>query len=270
MSARAVRRLPILFALTFAGLAAQAGSPPLAHAADDSAEAIMKRAMARDGLGLEGGHATLTMTITQEDGTSEARTFEVWSKRKDDLLRTLIRFKAPAKIAGMAFLMLQRAGLPDEQYVYLPAYKKARRITSKERTGSFAGSDFTYADLERREVKEATYKKLPEESIGKDACNVIDATPTAKADSPYAHVTSWLRKGDDVPLRTQFFGSDGKLEKTLFGKKLKTIDGKVVVTLSRLERAGSKKATELAIDSISFATDAPETMFTLAALESGG
>jgi len=267
----ALRRLTLIGSLALGIAVLQTSSTPSqAQAADDSAEAIMKRAMARDGLGLEGGHATITMTITQEDGTSEARTFETWSKRKDGLLQTLIRFKAPAKIAGMAFLLLQRAGQADEQYVYLPAYKKARRITSKERTGSFAGSDFTYADLERREVKDATYKKQADETIGKDACNVIDATPTAKADSPYAHVTSFLRKGDDVPLRTQFFGSDGKLEKTLFAKKLKTVDSKIVVSLSRLERANSKKATELSIDSISFTSDAPDTMFTVASLESGG
>lgn len=240
-----------------------------ARAADDTPEAIMKRALDRDGLGLEGGHATLTMTIAQEDGTTEARTFEVWSKRKDGLLRTLIRFKAPAKIAGMAFLLLQRKDLPDEQYIYLPAYKKSRRITAKERTGSFAGSDFTYADLERRELKDATYKKLADEDIGKDKCNVVDAMPTAGATSAYAHVTTWLRKGDDVPLRTQFFGGDGKLEKTMFTKKLKTIDGKAVVTLSRLERAGSKRWTELAVDAITFAVDAPDSMFTEAALAGG-
>jgi hypothetical protein len=241
-----------------------------ARADDDSPEGIMKRALERDGLGLEGGHATLTMTIAQDDGTTEARTFEVWSKRKDGLLRTLIRFKAPAKIAGMAFLLLQRTGgLPDEQYIYLPAYKKSRRITAKERTGSFAGSDFTYADLERRELKDAKYTKLPNDDIGKDKCNVIDAVPTPGAASAYAHVTTWLRKGDDVPLRTQFYGSDGKLEKTMFTKKLKTIDGKVVVTLSRLERASSKRWTELSVDAITFTVDAPDSMFTEAALASG-
>jgi hypothetical protein len=240
-----------------------------ARAADDTPEVIMKRALERDGLGLEGGHATLTMTIAQEDGTTEARTFEVWSKRKDGLLRTLVRFKAPVKIAGMAFLMLQRKGLPDEQYIYLPAYKKSRRITVKERTSAFAGSDFTYADLERRELKDASYKKLPDEDIGKEKCNVLDAVPTPGSNAAYTRVTTWLRKGDDVPLRTQFFGEGGKLEKTMFTKKLKTIDGKVVVTLSRLERAGSKRWTELAVDAITFAVDAPDSMFTEAALAGG-
>src|SRR5262249_25527824 len=150
---------------------------------------------------------------------TEARTFEVWSKRKDGLLRSKIVFRSPAKIAGMAFLLLERNGQPDEQYVYLPAYKKARRITAKERSGSFANSDFTYADLERREVKDATYVKLADEDVGKEHCNVIDATPKSAADATYAHVTTWLRKTDDVPLRTKFFGGDGKIEKTLFTRK---------------------------------------------------
>ena len=268
MRRRTARSWVSMAAVALAAISA----PPLvreARAGDDAPETIMKRALERDGLGLEGGHATLTMTIAQEDGTTEARTFEVWSKRKDGLLRTVIRFSAPAKIAGMAFLMLQRKGLADEQYIYLPAYKKSRRITAKERTGSFASSDFTYADLERRELKDATYKKLPDEDIGKDKCNVLDAVPAAGTSSAYQHVTTWLRKGDDVPLRTQFFGEGGKLEKTMFTKKLKTIDGKVVVTLSRLERAGSKRWTELSVDAITFSLDAPDAMFTEAALSGG-
>lgn len=239
------------------------------RAADDTPEAIMQRALARDGFGLEGGHASITMTIGKDDGSTEARTFDVWSQRKDGLLRSKIVFRSPAKIAGMAFLLLERNGQPDEQYVYLPAYKKARRITAKERSGAFANSDFTYADLERREVKDATYKELADEDIGKEHCNVIDATPKPGTDATYAHVTTWLRKTDDLPLRTQFFGADGKIEKTLFSRKLKTIDGKIVVTLSRLEREGSKRFTELSVDAIDFKADVPDATFTEASLASG-
>ena len=262
------RRFAILTSVAMASLVLFGGGLDV-RAADDAPEAIMKRALARDGFGLEGGHASMTMTIGKDDGTTEVRTFEVWSKRKDGLLRSKIVFRSPAKIAGMAFLLLERSGQPDEQYVYLPAYKKARRITAKERTGSFASSDFTYADLERREVKDATYAKLADEDIGKEHCNVIDATPKSGTDATYAHVTTWHRKTDDVPLRTQFFGSDAKLEKTLFSRKLKTIDGKVVVVLSRLEREGSKRFTELSVDAIDFSVDVPETAFTEASLGSG-
>jgi outer membrane lipoprotein-sorting protein len=250
-----LRRSFLVAALLFA---------PVARA--DDAEAIVKRAIGKDALGLEGGHALVAMTITGDDGAAETKTFEIWAKKQDGLLRTVVRFKAPAKIAGTAFLLLQRKGAPDEQWIYLPAYKKARRITTKERGGSFAGSDFTYADLERRALDDATYKKLPEESIGKDPCAVIEATPK---DGVYGKVVGWLRKTDDVPLRTQFFGEDGKLSKTLFTKKIKTLEGRPIVVESRMEKAGGKHATDLRVDDVTFKADAPDSFFTVAALEGG-
>jgi len=255
-----MRRRVFFLALTVVTVCATAGS------ADDS-EAIIKRALEKDALALTGAHATVTMTVTAEDGASESKTFEIWSKKQDGLLRTVVKFTAPAKIAGTAFLLLQRAGQPDEQWVYLPAYKKARRITAKERTTAFAGSDLAYADLERREVKEATYKKLGDESVGKDPCNVIESTPKEGPSAIYGKVVSFMRKTDDVPLRTQFFGKDQKLEKTLFTKKLKTVSGKTIVTEARVERANGKRATDLRVDDVSFETNTPDSFFTVAALE---
>lgn len=233
----------------------------------DDADAIVKRALEKDALALTGAHAIVTMTVSAEDGATETKTFELWSKKQDGLLRTVVKFTAPAKIAGTAFLLLQRAGQPDEQWVYLPAYKKARRITAKERTTAFAGSDLAYADLERRELKEATYKKLADETIGKDACNVIESTPKEGPSAIYGKVVSFMRKSDDVPLRTQFFGKDQKLEKTLFTKKIKTVSGKTIVSEARVERANSKRATDLRIDDVSFEANTPDSFFTVAALE---
>lgn len=250
-------------ALSLVSLVMGAGT---AHAEGD-ADAIVKRALEKDALALTGAHATVTMTVTAEDGSTESKTFEIWSKKKDGLLRTVVKFTAPAKIAGTAFLLLQRQGQPDEQWVYLPAYKKARRITAKERTTAFAGSDLAYADLERREVKEATYKKLADENVGKDACNVVESTPKEGPSAIYGKVVSFLRKTDDVPLRTQFFAKDGKLEKTLFTKKIKTIEGKSIVSEARVERANSKRATDLRVDNVSFEVNTPDSFFTVAALE---
>lgn len=231
----------------------------------DDGEALIERALDKDAFGLEGGHATVTMTVTADDGTTESKSFEIWSQKKDGLLRTVVRFKSPAKLAGTAFLVLQRKGAPDEQWIYLPAYKKARRVTNKERGTSFAGSDLTYADLERRELKEATYEKLADESVGKDACNVVAAKP--KDASVYGRVVTFLRKSDDVPLRTQFFAPDGKLEKTLFARKIKQIEGKPFVSEARIERATGKRATDLRVDDVTFKADVPDSFFTVSALE---
>jgi hypothetical protein len=235
----------------------------VAHA--DDAELIVKRAIDKDVLGFTGAHAKVSMTVTFEDGGTETKSFEIWSKKKDGLLRTVVKFTAPAKIAGTAFLLLQRPGQADEQWVYLSAYKKARRITAKERTTAFAGSDLVYADLERRELKEATYKQLADEKLGNDACNVVESKP--KDASVYGRVVSAMRKTDDMPLRTQFYAADGKLEKTITSRKFKTYGGKTVVSEARIERPNSKRATELRLDDVSFETNTPDSFFTVAALE---
>ena len=252
-----IRRGFFLFTLAVASLTS------VAHA--DDGESIVKRAIDRDVLGFTGAHAKVTMSVTFEDGGTESKSFEIWSKKKDGLLRTVVKFTAPAKIAGTAFLLLQRQGQADEQWVYLPAYKKARRITAKERTTAFAGSDLVYADLERRELKEATYKQLPDEKLAADACNVVESKP--KDASVYARVVSAIRKSDDVPMRTQFFAADGKLEKTIATRKLKTYGGKLVVSEARIERPNSKRATELRIDDVAFETNTPDSFFTVVALE---
>lgn len=237
----------------------------VAHASDETGEQIIKRAIDKDVLGNTSAHAKVSMTVTFEDGATESKSFEIWSKKKDGLLRTVVKFTAPAKIAGTAFLLLQRQGQPDEQWVYLPAYKKARRITAKERTTAFAGSDLLYADLERRELKEATYKRLADDKVGADACNVVESSP--KDTSVYARVIASMRKTDDVPLRTQFFAPDGKLDKTMITKKTKTVSGKMVVSEARIERPNSKRATDLKLDDVEPEAGTPDSFFTVAALE---
>lgn len=262
-----MRRRSFLLLVPAAAVLAVFSTPSDARAED--ADAIVKRAFGKDAVVFKGGHSVVTMTVTQEDGATEQKVFEIWSKNTGGLLRTVVRFKAPAKIAGTAFLFVERKDQPDEHWIYLPAYKKARRITAKERGTAFGGSDLTYADLERHELDEATYAKLPDDNIGKDACNVVESKPKG-LDASYLKVTTWLRKTDDVPLRTVFYGNDGKPEKTLFARKIKTIEGKPVIVEARVERANSKRATELRLDDVTLETSVPDSFFSVAALESGG
>ncbi|MFI5300696.1 MAG: outer membrane lipoprotein-sorting protein [Polyangiales bacterium] len=247
-----------------------AAPPTAAASASTSADAIVARALARDALGLEGGHATVTLNITNDDGSTESKTLEIWSRKKDGLLQSRITFRAPAKLAGMSFLLLQRRGQTDEQYVYLPSFKKSRRVTAAERTTAFAGSDFTYADLEHRETVDATYTRLADDTIDGKSCAVVDAVPTASAASAYKHVKLWLRASDDAPVKTEFYGADGGLEKTLVARAVEPVEGRSIVTKSRLERAGSKRATEIVVDKASFKETLADALFTVGSLDSGG
>ena len=77
-------------------------------------------------------------------------------------------------MAGTAFLLLEQKDGATEQYIYLPGLRRTRRIVGREREGSFMGSDFTYADMQRVDDHHAKHKRLADEKLGTDAVYVVE------------------------------------------------------------------------------------------------
>ena len=256
------RRLPRLLPLAFALLGG------LAWADGPSADEVARQMLARDAFGWESGTLRARLVLTTADGKRDERAFEGASKRSPGVVRTVVRFRAPERVAGTAFLLVERDGGQGEQHVYLPAYHTTRRIAGREREGSFMGSDFTYADLDRRDLRDARYALLPDEKVGEAACFVLETSPKAEG-SPYARVVSFLRKADFVPLRVQFFAKDGKLAKTTSTRRVRMVDGKPVVVESHTENATTHHVTDLIVDEIEPHADVPDSAFEPAALERG-
>jgi hypothetical protein len=177
-----------------------------------------------------------------------------------------VRFLAPTELAGTAFLSLEQKGSTSEQYIYLSGLKRTRRVVGREREGSFMGSDFTYADMQPVDAKHASHKRLPDEPIGSDASYVLETTIAEAAGATYGKIVTWVRKSDLVALRTRFYDRKGTLVKTLYARKVQTLEGKPVVVDARMQSANGH-ATELLIDAMERRDDLPDSMFTPAALE---
>lgn len=237
-----------------------------ATAQDLSADEIAKKMLRADAFAWEGAKTKLRMIILGTDGKRQERALEVAARRQQGLLQTMVRFQAPADIAGTAFLMLERSGQASEQYIYLSGLKRTRRIVGREQEGSFMGSDFTYADMQRIDEKHVKNKRLPDEAIGSDATYVIESTVAESAGSTYGKTMTWVRKSDLVALRTKFFDRKGTLVKTLYARRVSQLEGKPVVVDARMQSA-SGHATELMIDAMERRDDLPDSMFTPAALE---
>lgn len=239
-----------------------------ASAEGPTADEVAKKMLAHDAFGWEGTEVKARLVLISADGKREERAFESLSKKDGDLVKSVVRFRSPERVAGTAFLLLQHKGSPDEQYIYLPAFHSTRRIAGREREGSFMGSDFSYADLERRDLRDASYSLLPDEKVGEAPCHVVEAKPSTES-TPYSRIVSWVRTSDYVPLRVQFFAKDGTLKKTMFSRRIRNIDGKPVVVETHTEDAVTKHGTDLVLDEVKFRSDVPESEFTPAALEHG-
>ena len=254
-----------IFALSMVILAL---CPAWASANGDAltAEQIARRTLRADALGWEGATTRLRMVLIGADGKRQERSMEVVALKANGLLRTRVRFSAPPELAGTAFLMREQEGGASEQYVYLSGLKRTRRVVGREREGSFMGSDFTYADMQRVDPKYAHQERKPDDKVGDAPSYVIETSIDPKAGSPYGKIVTWVRKSDFVALRTRFFDKGGKLVKTLYARKVRDFEGKPVVVEARMQ-SESGHATELFIDAIERRTDLTDAMFAPGALE---
>ena len=258
-----MRRLAIVAPVFVVALVA-AGD---ARADDPSAEELAKKTLEHDTFGFEGTRMRARLLLTDGDGTEQDRAFDAISKKSDgSLIKSVVRFSSPSSVAGTAFLMVQHDGAPDEQYIYLSRMKTTRRIGGTgEREGSFMGSDFTYADLERKDLRDATYARIGEETVGRDDCFLLEATP--RSSRGYARIVLSIRERDYVPLRIKWYArSDGQLEKTMSTRKVAIVGGHPVVTESHTENARTHHSTDLVVDDVELAPDIDDSEFTPAAL----
>ena len=245
-------------------LAAALLAIPGSTLAQDSltADEIIDRALDTDTLGFQTGEVTMTLIIQDDSGESRERRLTVRGMTEGDSSRSLVRVIAPAEQAGQSYLFRENANGEDDVYVFLPALDDApRRISGSQKNGSFMGTHFTYADLETRDVRDATYTRLEDETIGQFPVYVIDSVPNPGSDSEYSRVRLWIRQSDNIPLRTRFFGDDGEAEKTIFTEET-AVEGDRIYVRRMTLRPADGGATTMILDSVNFNADVAPAEFT--------
>lgn len=147
-----------------------------------------------------------------EESTREMKnkTLEV----KGDGDKSLVVFEEPRDVKGTAFLSHTHKSGPDDQWLYLPALKRVKRIASNNKSGPFMGSEFAYEDISSQEVEKYTYKFLKEESIDGMDCFVIEKYPVDEK-SGYTRQIVWYDKAEYRPQKTDFYDRKNELLKTL-------------------------------------------------------
>ena len=128
--------------------------------------------------------------------------------------KTLVIFDEPADVKGTAFLSYTHALKPDDQWLYLPALKRVKRISSANKSGPFMGSEFAYEDIGSQEVEKYTYKYLRDEILDGQDCFVIERYPRYKH-SGYTRQVVWYDQSHYRVLKIDFYDRKDKLLKTL-------------------------------------------------------
>ncbi|MCK5689630.1 outer membrane lipoprotein-sorting protein [Myxococcota bacterium] len=256
-----------VFSISFAILSLFALQP--AQATDLSAQDIVDKALTRNAFGFEDALARLTLTLQSKSGHKRERVVEVRSRTFNELEHTLMRFEAPADVAGTGFLIIENDEGDDDQFLFLPALNKTKRISGKQRTQRFMGTDLTYSDLESRDLQDSTLKKLEDSKTGGQPSFVIESTPKEARKNQYSKTISWIHQKSFVILKVEFYDKRGKLLKTLKVKRLEKKNERWVAMTSEIKNLKSKTSTTIEVNAIDFEAELTEADFTRRALGGG-
>ena len=198
--------LSLLIALPF-GLV-QAQTP------EEKRLAIATEIDARD-QGWQDQTSNMQMILTNRQGQSSTRKIRLSSLEvPGDGDKSISIFDEPADVKGTAFLSHTHAVKPDDQWLYLPALKRVKRISSSNKSGPFMGSEFAYEDIASQEVAKYTYKYLGEEEIDGRKMFINELYPQYKK-SGYTRQVAWVDQERYVLLKVEFYDRKNTLLKTL-------------------------------------------------------
>jgi len=212
--------------------------------------------------------------LTTGGGGSPERvkSFTWWRKLTDDKIHfnTLTRFHAPAEIRGEGILFLER-GDQNEVMMYLPNFKKIRRVESQQQSGSFMGSEFSYSDIATPHVDDYTYKLLKEEPCPGETgikCHVIESTPATEAikeRTGYSKSVHWIRSDNFMGVKGEHHDAEGNLWKKLEASEIKEVDPAKHKWMShriRIENAKNGRFTLMQFSGVKVNQGIPDSTFT--------
>jgi len=190
-------------------------SPVIASANDEARGLEIATEADRRETGFVDSTAQMIMELKNKQGQTStrevrARTLEVIG----DGDKSLSIFDTPADIKGTASLNYSHALKPDEQWLYLPALKRVKRISSKNKSGPFMGSEFAYEDISSQEIAKYTYKYIKDETFNGIDCFVVERYPAYKH-SGYTRQVAWINKQEYRPEKIDFYDRKNSLLKTL-------------------------------------------------------
>lgn len=214
--------------------------------------------------------AEAVMILKDADGDERVRDMTLAAMEGETgLRRNFTRFTSPPDIAGTGFLSIEQGGGETEQFLYLPALGRTRRIVTSQKGRSFVNSDFTYEDMQRRPVDDSKHEITGEEKIGGLDCWILETRPLPKAESEYDLIRSWIPKDIYLPVLMELYDKSEKHIKTYTVTKLKRIEDIWTPLDYRMQNLEDGHSTIIRITYIDYNTEAiSESFFTKRSLES--
>ena len=187
----------------------------LAETPEEKGLVITQEAERRD-TGFKDATFSLIMTLRNRHGQESTRRIRMKVLEVvGDGDKSLAIFDNPGDVKGTAFLNYTHKAGDDDQWLYLPALKRVKRISSRNKSGSFMGSEYSYEDLSSQEVEKYTYTWIRDEVYDGRDCFVVERYPVDSKNSGYKRQLSWIDKKEYRTWKVEYYDKKGSHLKTL-------------------------------------------------------
>ena len=224
-----MRRLCIHLTLMVGALACSL-TPALALSPDTTDPVAIAKAV-EDLPELDRMTAQMKMLIKDSSGSKRERVVRTSAMNFDDSRKQMILFVSPADVRNTGLLTVdyKASTKTDGQWLYLPALRKSTRIASSAKSGSFMGSDLSFADMTSQVIDDYSHTMIdPNAKVGGEACWKIEAVPKtkkAKDETGYLKSVMWISKEKLAPLQVKHFVRAGKKTKLMKFANYKKLGG---------------------------------------------
>ena len=179
--------------------------------------------------------------------------------------KMVLRFTAPAEVKGVALLVVNHPDRASDQWMWTPGIERDRRIALQDRSTRFFGTDFSFEDLEERDVNQYDYGLIGDETIDGASCWKIQSVPKQTKSSQYSRAVIWIRKDSYAIARVENYVKDQAVRQLNYGDFVNVLG---IWTARQLEmtdlRRGSR--TRLTLDRLQYNVSLKDEDFTLQAL----
>lgn len=244
-----IRIIPAILAV------AVLASVPPARADDGTARDLVKKAVDA------APQVPFKAVVTLSSSRGLSRTMELSHRKMDNEQATYIEVTSPQDVAGTRFLFFERTEGRDEQYIFVPAIKRAIRISDEARKQPFLGTDFYVSDFVTPDLNDFNYSFVGEEDVQGHHCKLVESVPKKMEGQLYSKTITAIDPTDLVVLKAQFFDPKGKLLKVLTIDKLEKIDGHWTPLEQTMKNVQEGTSSKLTMRNVKYNADLPEDTF---------
>ena len=254
-------KLPAALLIGFLAVAAVGADEPTAQSI---MQAVYDRPQPEDTSGL------LTMTLIDARGRERVRSLEQRLATFGGVEKKIMEFKSPADVKGTSFMnwSYEAEGRSDDQWIYLPALKRVKRISSDGKADAFMGSDFSYDDLAERHPSRDTHTIIGSETINGEVCWIIESKAKDSSEA-YSKTVSWISKERLTGFKREYYDSKGALLKILTVQETKTIGGYLMITTTEMHTIRKNTRTRMVFDDLKLDTGITDELFSERTLTRG-